>query len=85
MAAQNLPSFPLAGFAQLIPALIERQITQVNLILAQSDLGLCDWESPESSYGACDGGYSCHEKATVHHLASEHEYCLSHFREVNRG
>jgi hypothetical protein len=79
MAAPNLPSLPLAGFAQLIPALASREIQHVNRIL-----GLCEYEFPESSYGRCDG-FPCQEPAVIHHLESEHEYCLSHFREVDRG
>ena len=79
MAAQNLPSFPLPGFSQLIPALIERQITVVNRVLAQSELGTCDYEDPDFNF------YGCCEKATVHHIAFEQEYCLRHFQKVNRG
>jgi len=72
MAAQNLPSFPLAGFAQLVPALIDHEIKRVNQLL-----GSCDWEDEWSPY-------TCKEKAVVHHIATEHEYCLSHFVEVDR-
>jgi len=41
-------------------------------------LGRCEWEEPESSYGACDGGHQCYETATVFNLADEAEYCPSH-------
>ena len=51
----------------------------------QAELSFCCHESPESTVGACDGGFPCRQRATVHHLESEQEYCLRHFQEVDRG
>jgi hypothetical protein len=48
------------------------------------ELGSCDWQSPESYFGACDSRV-CRQKATIHHIPSEQEFCLAHFREVSRG
>lgn len=85
MAQTNLPVLSHAGFPQLLHLLIGAEIERVERILAQAELSPCCYESPESSRGACDGGEPCREKATVHDLASDEEYCLSHFREVERG
>jgi hypothetical protein len=71
MSAQNLPSFPFAGFAQLIPALLEQEIKEVNRLLQ-----VCDWS---------DVYASCREKAVVHHLDSEADLCLHHFQTLNQG
>jgi len=44
----------------------------------------CVYESPESSWGACDGGVQCTEMATVHSLDLGFAFCLKHFHEVER-
>jgi hypothetical protein len=83
------PSFPQvfeAATAQLVSRLVPTfpQLSDV-LDAAEARLGECDWNDPESRYGACDGG-SCHQDAVVHHLQSELEYCLQHFQKaVRRG
>lgn len=41
-------------------------------------LAQCAYESPETSWGACDG-WQCPETGTVHHLASERDLCYAHF------
>lgn len=43
----------------------------------------CMWESPESSYGACDGQV-CLDAATVYCRESQMEYCARHFKQVSR-
>ena len=42
-------------------------------------LGFCEHETPESSWGACDGGFKCTHLGTVHHLDSERDLCPKHF------
>jgi hypothetical protein len=71
--------------AQFISAL-DREIDALDQIIdrarAKTQLPACCWESPESSWGACDGGFPCYEPATVHELATGLEYCLEHFEEA---
>ena len=50
----------------------------------RSLLTTCSYESPESTYGACDG-VPCSAKATVYDTQTDQEYCAKHFREVGRG
>jgi hypothetical protein len=42
-------------------------------------LGSCEFESPESGWGACDGGFQCSDLGTVHHLESGRDLCYAHF------
>ena len=77
MAAPTLPVLTHPHFPQVFTPAIDVRIRAVEKVL-----GLCDWTEPESHSGACDGGFSCIERATVHHLLSGNEFCLSHFREV---
>lgn len=42
---------------------------------------LCDYETPETSWGACDG-IVCRQPASVHSLADGQQYCLGHYREM---
>ncbi len=76
MAAQHLTSLSSPNFPQVFAALIDREITRVSQLLAQSQLTQCFFEDEY-----CD----CRERATVHHLASEQEFCLRHFQAVERG
>jgi hypothetical protein len=85
MAHSTLPVFSPSTFAQLIPSIVGREIARVDRILAEAELSTCDYVEPESVYGACDGGFSCTEKATVHHLETDLEYCAGHFQEVDLG
>lgn len=39
----------------------------------------CSWCSPESTPGACDGGYPCRNIATVHDLVEDAPFCRYHF------
>lgn len=89
MAAHNLPvpapsDFPQV-FTEALAQNFARSINQiVDRILAKPFLGMCDYESPESSWGTGDG-ISCNQTATVHDLASDLEFCAKHFRVVSRG
>jgi hypothetical protein len=80
MAHSTLPVFSHPQFPQVTGALFASEVRRV-----ERSLSLCAWQSPESSRGACDGGFPCQETAIVTNLADENEYCLSHFREVERG
>lgn len=83
MAHQSVPAFNShvhPTFAQLLDNLLNAQIAHVNRTLS-----LCTHESPESHVGACDGGFPCHDQATVCELTSGQELCLTHFQEVKRG
>ena len=81
MAYPTLAVLPLPESPQVLG---NRALARINQILARAELSPCCYESPESSYGACDGGLPCYELATIHHLASELEYCEQHFDEVCR-
>jgi hypothetical protein len=80
MAHSTLPVLSHPDFPQVLFDALASELRRV-----QTTLGLCAWQSPETSYGACNGGFPCQELATVHHLATDEEFCLSHFREVDRG
>lgn len=80
MAHSTLPVLSHLSFPQVAVRAFTFEVRRVEQVL-----GLCAWQSPESSRGACDGGFPCQESATVHHLGTDAEYCLSHFREVGRG
>jgi hypothetical protein len=41
--------------------------------------GFCEYEYPESSRGACDGGQPCIHSATVHDPESDRNLCGKHF------
>lgn len=51
-------------------------------IPARIFLAQCQWESPERSWGSCDGGFPCYDRATVHDLVSDLDFCLKHFLEA---
>lgn len=86
MAHSTLPALPLAGFPQVLSAVIDQQIKSVERTLAgyRQFLTTCDYNTPETSWGRCDG-YPCGSVATVHHLESGEEFCPYHFRVVTRG
>jgi hypothetical protein len=58
------------------PTLTERVLS----LLAVYELGPCEYETPESSWGKCDGGHRCFGKGVIHHIASETNVCPKHFR-----
>jgi hypothetical protein len=56
-----------------------RRCAQLNRHLEEPAMGFCEYETPESSWGACDGGQRCNHTGTVHDLASELDLCPKHF------
>lgn len=85
MAGTDSTVLPSPQFPQAFEDLVNYEIRRVERILAPYELNRCVWETIESSRGACDGGERCRSVATVHELASGHEYCARHFAEVSRG
>ena len=83
MAAPNLSVLRSPDFPQILRLAIDRAVTRVLAVADESQLACCSYESPESRYGACDG-LPCIQKATVHSLKFEQDYCLDHFRAVRR-
>lgn len=73
------PRFPQQAYDGGMLFALDRLVART---LARTELSACSYQSPESSAGACDGGLSCPETATVFALADEQEYCLGHFEEV---
>lgn len=41
-------------------------------------MGFCEYENPESSVGACDGGQPCIHTATVHDPETDRNLCGKH-------
>lgn len=84
MAHPTLPVLSLPGFPQVFSRVIDQQIKSVDrtLLGRRQLLTTCDYNTPESSWGACDG-YPCGSMATVHHLESGQEFCPKHFRAVS--
>lgn len=78
MAHQTVPALPTPRFPQqpYTGEMISSLDRLVARTIARAELRCCDFSDEH-----CD----CREKATVHHLASEQEYCLDHFQEVDRG
>jgi hypothetical protein len=69
VASQTLPAFPS-------PQEVNQQVLLTLWKLGESLFVTCDWS---------DDQFSCRNRATVHHLEMEQDYCLGHFREVARG
>ena len=82
MAGRTVP-LPFPTFPQPIVD-IDRLGQLINRANARSLLTTCSYESPESTYGACDG-LPCGAKATVYEIQTDQEYCVKHFQEVTRG
>lgn len=80
MAHSTLPVFSHPDFQQVLEALTGFEIRHV-----EKTLSLCSHESPESSYGACDGGLRCQSPATVSDRETGCGWCLEHFEEVELG
>ena len=76
MAAQHLTALSSPEFPQVFDASLNQLFQRVDRIYAASLLSTCDFEDQHGD---------CREVATVHHLASEHEFCLRHFQAVTRG
>jgi hypothetical protein len=75
MAAQHLTALASPEFPQVLDVCFSRLQDQVERVMAQSYLSECDFED---RYG------DCRQRATVHHLESEKEYCADHFRKVTK-
>lgn len=76
MAAHDLTFVPLSEFPQLIDLEIEALNSLVTRAFARVHLSTCDFAG---AWGECN------QPATVHHIASEQEFCLRHFQVVSRG
>ena len=76
MAVTHLTALSSPEFPQVFDRCLDQLFQRVERILAASYLSTCAFED---QFG------DCREVATVHHLASEHEFCLRHFQAVNRG
>lgn len=75
MAQNTLPVLSRSHFPQVFEDAVSFEVRRVSRIVT-ARLGQC-WFSDEH----CD----CRELATVHHLASEQEFCERHFQAVTRG
>jgi len=73
VAAPNLPALSPFNFHS---PLRSRLMAMVDRALAEAQLHECFWD---------DAYCSCREKATVHHLESEMDYCDRHYRLVEKG
>jgi len=79
MAAPTLSVLTSPDFPQTFDRVLsrlERLVIRAEARAAQLELSLCDFEDEH-----CD----CRRLATVHHLASEHEYCDRHFQQIEKG
>jgi len=75
MAAQHLTVLSSRSFPQVFESAIEFEIRRVSRVVAEAQLGQCWYED---QYG------DCREKATVHHLQSELEFCAHHFNSIDK-
>lgn len=77
VAFLSTPEYP-----QHVGRTIERLDQMVSRAFDVAEFGTCDYQSPESRRGACDGGDPCSDLATITHRASGLAYCTRHFRTV---
>lgn len=70
MAHSTLPSLTHSEFPQVFTQAIDQMVARMS---ARPQLGQCDY---------CDEYCDCRQAATVHHLASEQEFCAQHFAKV---
>jgi hypothetical protein len=80
MAQRSLAVLTHPSFPQVFAQALNQEVTRV-----APQLSVCCYESPESYWGACDGGIRCTRTATIHDVATEQDYCFAHYREVRRG
>lgn len=73
MAHSTLPSLAHSEFPQVFTEAIDFMVARIS---AHPQLGDCDYETPE---------FVCRNRATVHNLATEQEFCAQHFAKVSRG
>ena len=83
LAALSHPEFPQLDALDGMETM-QQIVDRVLLAYKRPVLDLCQYETPETSPGACNG-LPCAAKATVFDQETESEYCLRHFMEVSRG
>ena len=76
MASTTLPQGPHS-----LPPLITTILAGFDRRLRDELRGRCEYEQPESSWGACDGGQLCNRLGDVTDLGTERTMCLRHFLE----
>ena len=74
MSDSSIAALSHPGFQQAINSIIGKEFQRVERVL-----GFCAHESPESYPGACNGGFPCHNHATVCDVRTGEEFCLEHF------
>jgi hypothetical protein len=84
MAQRTLPVLTHPAFPQVLAAALGQEVNQVAAFPVPTQLSVCCYESPESSWGAADA-IACRRVAVVHDVATEMDYCALHYREVRRG
>jgi len=77
MSASTLPVPPPPSFPQIPQHQNQRWSTSADPTENDDKRSLCSYVSPESNWGACDGGLTCDE------LAIDGEFCRKHG--VSRG
>jgi len=82
MAHSTLSVISLPDFPQSFFNAIEKQITLVDQVYNHY-FPACEWTSPESSRGACNGGHPCADGGTVSALDSQQTFCTKHFLAVS--
>jgi hypothetical protein len=78
MAHSTLPSLTHPSFPQVFEAATAQLVDRLTV----PQISICCYESPESRWGACDGGIPCNQPAVVVDVATELEYCARHARKV---
>lgn len=88
MATTESSTIPPAEFPQplTLSQRLDLLILRVNDIvlsaLPKIETATCQFESVETGWGRCDGGFQCGARATVHHLPTEQDFCRKHFLQV---
>lgn len=77
------PDFHNPAFERSFTRIVSSIDRMVIRALQNSEVSLCSYETPETSWGACDSE-PCGDPATVHHLGNDLPYCGRHFRLVAR-
>jgi hypothetical protein len=75
MAAEHLTVLSSQKFPQAFEDAIDFEVRRVSRIVELAQLGQCDFEDEH-----CD----CRQKATVHHLESQLEFCSQHFNSIDK-
>jgi hypothetical protein len=80
VAHTNVPQLPRSGFPQVKIQLCPLMAEMVDQAFS---LSTCSYTTPETSWGACDGGFPCGDPATS--LIDGQAFCAAHARTVSRG